>query len=118
MRNFAIGVAIAALSALPLRAEPAETSAQVPQAPTQTPAQLDASAGPSPAPQMPSQAEKAEVKQSDKVAANAAASAGGREDDQDKKENSGPVTDQQLAEKAPVDNGANDGGAAAHTVVP
>jgi hypothetical protein len=113
-------MAIATLAALPVLADTV---------PTQTPAQLKASTNPPPAPQMPSQADKAEATQSGKaqLAANDAASNANQDadqgisldkTDQGRKESTGPVTEQQIEEKAAVDNGVNDGGAAAQTLTP
>ena len=87
MRRFLLGTGLVMLVALPVAADPA---------PAQTPAQLDASASASTAAQMPSQEDKAAVKQSGKaeVAANAAASG-------DKRKGGGIITDQELQQKKP-----------------
>jgi hypothetical protein len=104
MRHFLLGTGILMLAALPVAADPA---------PTQTPAQLDASAPASTAAQMPSQEDKAAVRQTGKaeVAANEAASNTSRK-------SGGMITDQELQQKEAVDNGHNDGGAATSLQVP
>jgi hypothetical protein len=139
MERLVIGAALASLAVMPVAADPT---------PTQTPAQLQSSANVSADAQMPSQEAKAAARQSSKTEAGAdkaasnnnptggistdlelqqktatpnssAARMAANEDDQPSgKVNAGPVTDQQLAEKAAIDNGVNDGGVAAQTVTP
>jgi hypothetical protein len=104
MEKFVIG--ILTLTMLPVAADPS---------PSQSPAQLEASASPSTDAQMPSQADKADIRQAGKaqVAANQATP----NKDQAAKQ-SGTINDQQIEDKAAIDTGANDGGSAAHTVTP
>ena len=104
MKSFLLGTAVVMLAALPVLADPA---------PSQTPAQRDESAAASTTAQMPSQEDKAAAKETGKaeVAANAAVSNNTRK-------GGGTITDQELQQKKPLDNGRNDGGAASEGVTP
>jgi hypothetical protein len=103
-----LGTGIVMLAALPVSADPA---------PTQTPAQIEASGSVPIAPQMQKAADKAAALQSGnaKLAANAAAPATKAEAAAGV---TGAVTDQQIQQKATIDNGRNDGGVAAQETTP
>jgi hypothetical protein len=141
MEKFVIGVALVTLVVMPVVADPTPTQtpaqleasanasadAQMPSQETKAAAQQSgkaqveankAASNNNPSGGISTDLELQQKTQAGKTRTAANEAGSDRENFQNGKTSAGPVTDQQLEEKAMVDNGLNDGGAAAQTVTP